>query len=164
MTVAQADMLLPMPSAAEVSAARTIAGLPPTAAAAPIPAKASTAPAAPQPSAATAPRSFSVEFGQTVTSRGSVSKGALRGALNPEVLARCYRDVVAAVDGPGVLNATLELTTDLSGRVRVAQLRGSRLAPALVDCVESHARRFRVREGDSGGAMQAAIALTFRAQ
>jgi serine/threonine-protein kinase len=165
MTVAQADMLLPMPSAAEVSAARTTAGLPPTAAtAAPIPVKASTAPVAPQPSAAAAPHAFSVEFGQTVTSRGSVSKGALRGALNPEVLARCYRDAVAPVDAPAVLNATLELTTDLAGRVRVAQLRGSRLAPALVECVESHARRFRVREGDSGGAMQAAIALTFRAQ
>ena len=82
-------MVLPMPSADEVSAARTNAGLPPTAAApSVIPVKAArTEPVAAPPSAADLPHSFSVEIGELVTSRGSVSRGALRNALNPDALA-----------------------------------------------------------------------------
>lgn len=106
---------------------------------------------------------YYVELGDPVTSRRSVSKGALRGALNADALARCYRDAMAPLAEPSALHATLELTTDLSGRVRSAHLRGKQLEPELVQCVESQARRSRVREGDSSGAMQAAIALTFRA-
>jgi Protein kinase domain len=115
------------------------------------------------PPAAKPAGTYRVELGEPVASRRSVSKGALRGALKPDVLARCYRDTLAPGAMPSALRATLELTTDLSGRVRSAHLRGSELEPELVQCVEAHARRSRVREGDSGGAMQAAIALTFRA-
>jgi hypothetical protein len=101
-----------------------------------------------------------VLVGVSSAARGSVSKGALRGALNLPSMARCYGASIATGGSPSVLTTRLDFATDLSGRVRSAKLHGPALPADLARCVEAIARSGRVREADLGE-LHASVELKF---
>lgn len=113
----------------------------------------------PQPLAASNVEQAKVAIGST-HSRG-VAKANVRAALNQAAFTRCYRDARRSGVGPSAAaSASLELNTDMSGRITSARLGGA-LPKSLRECVEQAARVGQVRGVDTGEA-QATIELQFQ--
>jgi serine/threonine protein kinase len=120
---------------------------------------ATTAPKAPAPSSSA--HDVTVAIGDVTSSRGAVSKVALRGAFNQSALARCYREAVQSGNQPArSTNAEIEFSTNMAGRVTAARVANANLSPNLARCVEEAARLGRVREADTGE-LRATVTVSF---
>jgi hypothetical protein len=123
---------------------------------------------APPPPAATGqaphidPARASVSIGMPVSHHAAVSKASLRSAINQSALTRCYQDALRSGSAPAqTVDARLDISTGMGGRVVSASLDGSLLSRPLRQCIEQVARAGRVREADTGEA-QASVTLTFQ--
>jgi eukaryotic-like serine/threonine-protein kinase len=97
-----------------------------------------------------------------ITSQSAVSKASIRSALNQSSLTRCYRDALrSGTAQPGGGTASLELSTNMSGRIATATVQASHLPKALQQCFEQVARAGRVKEVDTGIA-RATVMLKLR--
>ncbi len=98
----------------------------------------------------------------SIVSSAAVSRASIRGALNESALRRCYADALkrgSASQAP--MTATLELQTNMAGRIENAAVTNPGLPKALTNCVEQVARSGRVREVDTGTA-RATVILEFQ--
>jgi hypothetical protein len=76
---------------------------------------------------------------------GGVSKASLRGAINQSAVARCYK-----VGEPQAASATLEVATNMAGRIISARVAGESLPLAVRECIEQVARSGQIRNADAG--------------
>jgi hypothetical protein len=108
------------------------------------------------------PAHASVSIGTPVSHHAAVSKASLRSAINQSALTRCYQDALRSGAAPAqTVDARLDISTGMGGRVVSASLDGSLLSRPLRQCIEQVARAGRVREADTGEA-QASVTLTFQ--
>jgi serine/threonine-protein kinase len=149
----------PLAAPAPVAPVKTIPTAP-LAAPAPV-APVKTVVAAPFP--APLPPMAAVADGQVIVGNvitHGVPKASLRSALNASAMTRCYQEAQRkGMNGAGG-TATLELSTNMGGRITEARVSDG-LPKPLRECIEQVARSGHVRDVDTGEA-QATVELKFQ--
>jgi serine/threonine protein kinase len=93
--------------------------------------------------------------------RAAVSRVAILNAINQVAVSGCYQKALRNGAGPTrVLDARLDFSTNMGGRIVFASVHGSEIPKSLRDCIERVTRQGRLREADTGEA-QASVTLTF---
>jgi hypothetical protein len=152
-----------LPATVTLASSQTAAEPPPALVAPPVALRL----APPPPAAAGQPTPIdlthaSVSIGMPVSHHAAVSKASVRSAINQSALTRCYQDALRSGSAPAqTIDARLDISTGMGGRVVSASLDGSLLSRPLRQCIEQVARAGRVREADTGEA-QASVTLTFQ--